>query len=289
MMDSIIAEVEADPHYRKATDAAHPEPEATISDVICHVTAAGGVDPAGQGDRDLHHVGQDHAASGARAPGRPDSVPDPGPRHGPPDGAGLGYLCDANARGRASSTRSSSRPRSPPAAAGFGPAWRTDRHRRRHAVRRRRHHQPAQDRAAARRSRPERRRAYAACFSSSSDQITRQRRDQTVDVGVGVQRRGRDAQALGAARHGRVVDRLRRRCRSCSSRMSLIRLQRTGSPTITGTMWLAFGRCGMPSRVEPARAPWRPAPAGARARPRSPSGGGCWRARRRPGPAAARW
>ena len=35
MMDSIIAEVEADPHYRKATDAAHPEPEATISDVIC--------------------------------------------------------------------------------------------------------------------------------------------------------------------------------------------------------------------------------------------------------------
>ncbi len=36
MMDSIIAEVEADPHYRKATDAAHPEPEATISDLICH-------------------------------------------------------------------------------------------------------------------------------------------------------------------------------------------------------------------------------------------------------------
>ena len=35
MMDSIIAEVEADPHYRKATDAAHPDPEATISDVIC--------------------------------------------------------------------------------------------------------------------------------------------------------------------------------------------------------------------------------------------------------------
>ena len=35
MMDNIIAEVEADPHYRKATDAAHPEPETTISDVIC--------------------------------------------------------------------------------------------------------------------------------------------------------------------------------------------------------------------------------------------------------------
>ena len=35
MMDSIIAEVEADPHYRRAIDAAHPEPSATISDVIC--------------------------------------------------------------------------------------------------------------------------------------------------------------------------------------------------------------------------------------------------------------
>ena len=80
MMDSIIAEVEADPHYRKATDAAHPEPEATISDVICHVAAAGGVDPAGQGDRDLHHVGQDHAARRARAAGRTDPVPDAGPR-----------------------------------------------------------------------------------------------------------------------------------------------------------------------------------------------------------------
>jgi pyruvate kinase len=36
MMDSIIAEVEADPHYRKATDAALPEPEVSIADVICH-------------------------------------------------------------------------------------------------------------------------------------------------------------------------------------------------------------------------------------------------------------
>ena len=35
MMESIIAEVESDPHYRVATDAAHPQPEATISDVIC--------------------------------------------------------------------------------------------------------------------------------------------------------------------------------------------------------------------------------------------------------------
>ena len=36
MMESIIAEVEADPHYRRAMDAAHPEPDATISDVISY-------------------------------------------------------------------------------------------------------------------------------------------------------------------------------------------------------------------------------------------------------------
>ena len=35
IMSEIIAEVEQDPHYRRATDAAHPEPEATVSDVIC--------------------------------------------------------------------------------------------------------------------------------------------------------------------------------------------------------------------------------------------------------------
>jgi pyruvate kinase len=35
MMDRIIAEVEQDPYYRKATDAAHPEPEPTVADVIC--------------------------------------------------------------------------------------------------------------------------------------------------------------------------------------------------------------------------------------------------------------
>ena len=34
MMDSIIAEVEADPHYRKSVDAAHSEPEPTIADAI---------------------------------------------------------------------------------------------------------------------------------------------------------------------------------------------------------------------------------------------------------------
>jgi pyruvate kinase len=36
IMDDIIAEVERDPYYRKATDAAHPPPDATVSDVICY-------------------------------------------------------------------------------------------------------------------------------------------------------------------------------------------------------------------------------------------------------------
>ena len=35
IMDSIIAEVERDPHYRKGLDAAHPDPGATIADAIC--------------------------------------------------------------------------------------------------------------------------------------------------------------------------------------------------------------------------------------------------------------
>jgi len=34
-MNEIIAEVERDPQYRAVLDAAHPEPEATVSDVIC--------------------------------------------------------------------------------------------------------------------------------------------------------------------------------------------------------------------------------------------------------------
>jgi pyruvate kinase len=35
IMDRIIAEVEADPYYRKSVDSAHPEPESTIADSIC--------------------------------------------------------------------------------------------------------------------------------------------------------------------------------------------------------------------------------------------------------------
>jgi pyruvate kinase len=35
MMSEIIAEVERDPQYRTVLDAAHPQPEATVSDVIC--------------------------------------------------------------------------------------------------------------------------------------------------------------------------------------------------------------------------------------------------------------
>jgi len=35
MMDRIIREVEEDPHYRLVTEAAHPQPEASVSDAIC--------------------------------------------------------------------------------------------------------------------------------------------------------------------------------------------------------------------------------------------------------------
>jgi pyruvate kinase len=35
MMDRIIGEVERDPHYRKAIDAARPEADSTIADAIC--------------------------------------------------------------------------------------------------------------------------------------------------------------------------------------------------------------------------------------------------------------
>ena len=50
-------------------------------------------------------------------------------------------------------------------------------------------------------------------YSGGAPQIAfrpddRERPDQIVDVGLAVQRRGRQAQPLRAARHGRVVDRL---------------------------------------------------------------------------------
>ena len=54
MMNEIIAEVESDPHYRRAMDAAHPEPEATVPDMICDALRRSASDPAGRGARDLH-------------------------------------------------------------------------------------------------------------------------------------------------------------------------------------------------------------------------------------------
>jgi pyruvate kinase len=36
VMDRIIAEVEQDPYYRQAIDAAQPEPEPTVADLVCH-------------------------------------------------------------------------------------------------------------------------------------------------------------------------------------------------------------------------------------------------------------
>ena len=57
IMDSIIAEVEADPHYRKAVDAAHPEPEPTIADAIsCALRRATSILPVACRCR-LHQLG----------------------------------------------------------------------------------------------------------------------------------------------------------------------------------------------------------------------------------------
>ena len=71
MMDRIIAEVEADPHYRKATDAAASRARGHDLGRDLRRAAAGGRDPAGGGDRDLHHLGLDQPARGARAPAAP--------------------------------------------------------------------------------------------------------------------------------------------------------------------------------------------------------------------------
>ena len=70
MMDRIIAEVERDPYYRTATDAAHPE---TGADHLgCHLLwhALGGGAAAGGGDRDLHDL-RARPHSGRRASGLP--------------------------------------------------------------------------------------------------------------------------------------------------------------------------------------------------------------------------
>ena len=100
-----------------------------------------------------------------------------------------------------------------------------------------------------------------------------------------VQWRRRQAQPLGAARHGRVVDRLDI---DAVAMQQLVAggLQRPGSPTMTGTMWLGDGITGSPASAR------RRFKVAARSWWRSRSAWLClqmadrWRARRRRVPAA---
>jgi hypothetical protein len=61
-----------------------------------------------------------------------------------------------------------------------------------------------------------------------------------LDVLVGVQRTGREAQPLGPLGHGGIVDRLHVDAESLHQDVEIIR-HFTGSLTITGMMWLGFG------------------------------------------------
>ena len=100
IMSEIIAEVERDPHYRTATDAAHPEPEATVSDVICDaLRRSAAILPVAA--LVTYSGRQDGAAGGARAPGRSDPEPDARFSHRAPARPGLGHPCRARAGVRA--------------------------------------------------------------------------------------------------------------------------------------------------------------------------------------------
>ena len=145
----IIAEVEADPHYRKAIDAAHPGPEATISDVICHaLRQAAAVLPV-KAIVTYTTSGWTSAAHRPRAPGGPDPGADARSRDRAPTEPGLGHLSGPDARGRAcgGDRRLRLRHRGGP---GHGRAGRHHRDRRRDALRCRRYDdEPFADRAPA--------------------------------------------------------------------------------------------------------------------------------------------
>ena len=74
----------------------------------------------------------------------------------------------------------------------------------------------------------------------------RQRLNQVLDIGVGMMRRWGDAQPLGAARHGRMVDRLNIDAVAIDQ-YALICLHSMASHTITGTIWLGLSRCATPA------------------------------------------
>ena len=101
MMSEIIAEVERDPHYRTATDAAHPEPEATVSDVICDALRRSAAILPVSALVTYTVSGQDCAPRSPRAPGRSDPEPDARLGHGAPARTGLGHACGARPRVRA--------------------------------------------------------------------------------------------------------------------------------------------------------------------------------------------
>ena len=99
MMDSIIAEVEADPHYRKATDAAHPAPEATISDVICtSLRQAASILPV-KAIVTYTTSGWTTLRAARERPAAPILWPTPDLATARRLCPGLGHLCDADSRG----------------------------------------------------------------------------------------------------------------------------------------------------------------------------------------------
>ena len=106
IMSEIIAEVERDPHYRTATDAAHPRTGGDGVGRDLRRLAPQRRDPARGCARHLYGLGHDRAPGGARAPGRADPEPDarPGRRR-----AGLPW---SGARMRCTSRSSGACPRS---------------------------------------------------------------------------------------------------------------------------------------------------------------------------------
>ena len=144
---SIAAEDAAPPHHNP-TDAAHPEPEATISDVICtSLRQAAPILPVKA--IVTYTTSGSTTLRAARAARSPDLEPNPGHQDCPALDAGLGHLPDPDSAAEMLSEIVEYACHT--AAPETRYARRYHCHRRRHAVRRgRHHHQSAQDRATAR-------------------------------------------------------------------------------------------------------------------------------------------
>ena len=98
IMDRIIQEVEQDPHYRLAIDAAHPDPEATVPDAICcALRRAAGL--LGISAAVTYTTGGYTSLRAARErPAAPILSMSADPAHRAPDGAGLGRALDVDRR-----------------------------------------------------------------------------------------------------------------------------------------------------------------------------------------------